>query len=143
MNELPAEFQRNLEEIDAAYRAAAGRWSGCNDETAFGKLRLNLQNLKAAQAHLLARATAGQEREDWQAAAEWLNQVERDARDAEEEARAAVNLARSGHFAEALRHARLACALEKLHHSDLVWRQLQQLIEHACASAEMTEAPSC
>src|SRR5262249_3275194 len=98
-----------LARIAEAFGRAAGSWMGCDWPTAFGKTRLNLCGLKASQALLLARATAGKEAADWHAAASWLTRIERDAREAEALARQAVKLSRAGALQRSLQVAHSAC----------------------------------
>src|SRR5262245_39103043 len=99
-------------EITSAFLDAVGKWSGCHWPTQFGSLGLNLQGLRASQAGLMARSTAGREAADWRGAARWLEQVEGAAREAREEAELAADLAIFGQFEQSLEHARRACALE-------------------------------
>jgi len=77
-------------EIERAYRQASGKWIGCDWPTEFGKTGLDLNGLKASQVLLLARATSGSERADWDAAATWLTRLEQEAGKAEDEAKQAV-----------------------------------------------------
>src|SRR5436305_13011804 len=102
--------------IRSAYLAGVGRWRGCDWPTAFGRGRLDLNGLKASQATLMARATSGAEAADWQAAARWLAEVERDVQSAAAEARVAADLAATGRLREALDHAGRACDLEAKYH---------------------------
>src|SRR5690348_12635546 len=106
------------------YVQHAGHWRGCDWPTALGVSKLDLKGLHAAQATLLAGATSGSEEADWRAAAEWLPQVERDAKQAEAKAARAAELAEAGRLTEALRPAEEACAIEGRYHADLVWRPL-------------------
>jgi hypothetical protein len=117
--------------IEQAYLSARGRWSGCDWPTHFGKTGLNLDGLKAAQALLLARATAGQEAADWRTAVTWLTQVEQEARAAEEEARQALALAQSGRLCEALAHARQAGTIAARYHRGTVWQPFREALETA------------
>src|SRR5438046_478717 len=123
--------------IAEAFRRAAGRWTGCDWHTAFGETRLNLHGLKASQALLLARATAGIEAADWHAAAGWLTLIEREARQAEALARQAVRLSREGQLQQSLQMAHNACLLESPYHSVPIWQSL-----HAAIEAALTEAGS-
>jgi hypothetical protein len=116
------------EEIDRAYRQGIGKWTGCDWQTEFGKTGLNLKGLKASQALLLARATSGSERADWRAAVAWLARIEQHTKEAEEEARQAVTLAKAGKLPEALACAQRACAVEAKYHNQLVWQPLREVI---------------
>src|SRR5579859_1206579 len=95
-------------DIVAAFQQSRGKWNHCQWPTQFGAGKLNLQGLKSSQALLMARSTAGQERADWKAATCWLEQVERDAREAEKEAELAADLAKIGQLQPALEHAQRA-----------------------------------
>lgn len=116
------------DEILQAFLGGAGRWTGCAWPTRFGSAELDLCGLTAAQARLMARATAGAEAADWRAAARWLAEVEADARQAEEAARRAAQLAAAGRFAEAAELARAACDLEGRYRPAVVWRALHDTI---------------
>jgi hypothetical protein len=114
-----------------AFLSGVGKWTGCDWPTRFGTTGLDLNGLTAAQALLMARATAGAESADWRAAARWLDEVEADARKAEEAASRAARLAADGRLVEAAEQAKLACALEGRYREERVWRQLYDaLAEH-------------
>ncbi len=119
------------EEIRPLFLKTIGKWTGCDWPTRFGKSALNLEGLKPPQAILMAKATAGVEAADWKAAAAWLVKVERDAREAEDEAGRALDLATLGQWSESLEHARKACAIESRYHSDLIWQPLCDALEKA------------
>ncbi|WP_149496517.1 hypothetical protein [Roseiconus lacunae] len=59
-------------------------WTGCDWETEFGPLKLNLQGIRSCQALLAASATRGEEAQQWRDAAKWLQKLEADARQASE-----------------------------------------------------------
>jgi hypothetical protein len=120
-------------DIARAYLQATRKWCGCDWPTRFGQTALNLEGLKAAQALLLARATAGTEAADWRSAVTWLTQTEQDARQAEEEAHTALVLAEAGRLREALEHARQAVAVEAQYHARPVWQALQEAVEATLA----------
>jgi hypothetical protein len=120
-----------IDEIARRHAAATGNWNGCDWPTVFGRARLNLQDVRAAQAILMARATAGKEAEAWWEASRWLARVEQEAQEAETEARAAAELARAGKWVEALAHARNACDIETRYHQCLVWQPLRETLELA------------
>jgi hypothetical protein len=119
------------DEIEQVYRQFVNQWSGCDWPTAFGQNGLDLNGLKASQAFLLAWATSGSERADWQAALPWLTTIEQEASEANEQARQAVALAQAGNLHEALSHAQRACVLEAKYHDQLVWQLLREAIEAA------------
>jgi hypothetical protein len=110
------------------YVQSSGKWQGCDWPTAFGANRLNLNGLRAVQAHLLSEATAGSEGADWRAAAQWLENVERDAKQVEAKTARAAELAEAGQLNEALTLVEEACAMEGRYHTDLVWQPLRQTI---------------
>lgn len=131
MNTITGEHPMSTDEIEQAHCKASFQWTGCDWLTEFGTTGLNLSGLTAARALLLARATSGREREDWQAAVTWLSQVEQDAWAAERLARKALDLARDGDLKEALSCAERACTIEANYHRRLVWRPLREAIEKA------------
>ncbi len=122
-----------LDELAAKYQRGAGKWSGCDWPTDFGPSHLDLAELKASQALLLARATGGKEAADWQLASRWLSRIEQEAQEAEVEAGIALALASTGQFREALGHARHAFALETRYHSKPVWQPFCQALETVLA----------
>jgi hypothetical protein len=123
-------------EFFAAYVQNAGKWHGCDWPTAFGASKLNLNGLRQDQATLLAGATSRSEADDWRAAADWLAQIERDAKQADAKAARAAELAEAGRLTEALRLAEEVCAIEGQYHANLVWRQLREAIATALAEQE-------
>lgn len=120
-----------ISEIISTYEQARGKWTGCHWPTQFGNRGLNLQDLKSSQAALVARSTAGRESADWKAAMHWLEQVERDAREAETQAEIAANLASHGRIEQAFEHVQRACALETNYNGTRVWEPLQKVIAAA------------
>src|SRR5262249_10858215 len=94
-HELDGEIMRR-DDILRMFLSGKGQWSGCDWPTQFGATGLNLCALTAAQALLMARATAGVESADWRAAAQWLAEVETAARQAEASASQAALLAAEG-----------------------------------------------
>jgi hypothetical protein len=123
----------SVDEVTRAFLNGVGRWAGCAWPTRFGATGLDLHGLTAAQALLLARATAGAEAADWRAAVAWLAEVEAHARRAEEAAGRAVRSAADGRWAAAEAEARLACELEGRYRSPLVWRPLSEAITASLA----------
>jgi len=122
-----------LAEIAAKYRQGVGKWTGCDWQTDFGPAHLDLAELKASQALLLARATGGKEAAVWQAASQWLSRVEQEAQEAEAEAGISMTLASTGQLREALVHAQQACAIETRYHSQPVWQPFCQELEQVLA----------
>jgi hypothetical protein len=114
--------------ITSVFLQGLGKWTGCAWPTRFGNTGINLQGLKSSQTVLLARSTAGSERAEWSAATRWLEEIERDARKAENEASLAVDLAVFGEWERALAHAQTACDLEAKYRSELVWQPLRNMI---------------
>jgi hypothetical protein len=115
-------------QITRKFRQIARSWTGCDWPIQFGKLGLNLNGLKSAQATLMAGATSGEESAEWRRAAKWLAGVEHEALQAERLARNAVDLAvrRCPHEAvEAIEHA---CHIEAKYHDHLVWRELRDAL---------------
>lgn len=93
-------MRTNLEET---VRLAQASWTGCSWGTEFGPRGLNLDGLQARQAMVAAKATRGEESQCWLQAAEWLAQVEKDAKAAAEHASLAIAPFNSGDIATALR----------------------------------------
>jgi hypothetical protein len=142
MNSLLSEASTLIKEIERAYLEARTKWTGCDWPTAWGKLLLNLNGLRASQAFLLARATAGGEAAEWRAAAGWLSRIEQDALDAETAAERAITLARFGRLQEALAHAQRAYALEATYHNSPIWQPLREAIEAASRRARANNETS-
>jgi prophage DNA circulation protein len=112
----------------SVYDRLADRWVGCDWPTDFGTRHLDLRGVTARQAALLARATSGQESDQWQDAARWLTKVEADAEAARQAARAASQEALAGQYGRALEHAQRACELEQAYHRRVVWQPLVDAI---------------
>jgi hypothetical protein len=91
---------------------ASQQWSGCDWETEFGPRGLNLRGTRSRQALLVAKATRGDEAQQWKEAAKWLAKVESDAEAAREFASRAAQAAASGDLAAASRHLAEAACLE-------------------------------
>jgi len=68
---------------------------------------------------------------EWEFAAHWLEEIESDARWAEEEAQEAVRAANDGDWGHALGHARQACSIESGHKAPRPWARLKRAIESA------------
>jgi hypothetical protein len=113
---------------ERAFLQASGKWGGCDWPVQFGKLGLNLRGLESRHADLMARATSGEESTEWRRAAKWLARIEQDARQAEDYARAAVELT-DKQLDEAVRSAEQACYLEAKYHDHLVWQPLRDLLD--------------
>jgi hypothetical protein len=68
---------------------------------------------------------------EWELAAEWLADIEWDARWAEHEGQEAVNAAEDGDWELALAHARQACSIESTFGARGPWEHLEEAIERA------------
>lgn len=68
---------------------------------------------------------------EWEFAACWLEEIESDARWAEQEAQEAVHAAEDGNWEHALGHARQACSIESGYFAPRPWVRLKQAIERA------------
>jgi hypothetical protein len=113
LTSLTAPGRGTLEDIERAYEEGAGRWTGCDWPTHFGPSGLDLNGWRADQAETVALEAAGTAvAAAWEAAAQWLAQVEQYARRAETHALAALEAARLGHWDEARQQADRAWALE-------------------------------
>jgi hypothetical protein len=135
MRGLSSENGTLVQMIKSLYHRTAGKWAGCDWPTCFGQNGLKLQDLKVSEASLLAGATAGKEAAEWREAARWLTVVEQDAKEAQDEAKAAVDMAELGDWNRALEHIRCACAIEARYHGQLVWRPLHDAVEAVCSRA--------
>jgi len=102
-----------VKEVVEAFAEAAGRWTGCDWPTRFGRSRLDLNGYTAAEAKAEAAKTTNSDvREDWLFAAAWLVSIEGFAERAEVHALHAVEAAKENDWDKAVSHARRARALE-------------------------------
>ncbi len=115
-------------QIANGFLTAAEAWKGCDWNTAFGPFGLNLDGLRSRQTRLLSEATSGEESAAWAAASQWLEQVERHAREAHKAASEAVALVENQKWALARMRINEACELESQYHTELVWAPLRDLI---------------
>jgi hypothetical protein len=143
VSSLPGSGETALGEIGQLFTAAAGRWTGCDWPTRFGRTGLDLNGCPASEAEAMAVDTVGREEaKDWEAAAGWLARIERLSEQAEAQAALAVTAANAGEWEEAVDHARRACAIEfasgrAIHRATrLTWGPLCRAIEAASALAE-------
>jgi hypothetical protein len=110
---VPEGSQAATREIADAFEEATEKWTGCDWHTVFGKAGRNLQGLTAADAAAQAvKAKGTVDEAEWQAAASWLADVEKRAREADEEAARAVVAAEAGAWDKAVRHAKRSWSLE-------------------------------
>jgi hypothetical protein len=144
IGEPPADLP-GPEDLARAYEEAARTWTGCDWPTSFGPARLDLQNWTAAAARDRAsHSPDATEKECWTAAAHWLAEVERKAKQAEGQAALAVAAAKDGKWQQATSFACRAWALEfvtgrPLRHYPPTWQRLYEVIE-AVAHREMPAA---
>lgn len=113
-----------LEELASAYMKGSWRWTGCDWQTRFGPLHLDLCGLRADQARLWSQACQGPESKAWAEAARYLDEVESDALAAEQAAGQAFRSAQQGDFAAALVMAEKAVALEAHYRPATTWSHL-------------------
>lgn len=125
-----------LDEIQQSYSQAIGKWTGCDWPTEFGQTRINLDGITAQQALLMAGATSGLEADDWLHAFDWLSQIERKAKAAQDFANRAVDLAADGKAVGAIIHVQKACMIEGEYHERLIWQPLREAIESSQAAIE-------
>jgi len=93
-----------------------------------GLLRVCKRSTRGLCAESLAR--------EWDLAAEWLADIELDARWAEHEGQEAVSAAEDGDWDQALAHARKACSIESAFGAPRgPWEHLEGAIEHAASIA--------
>ena len=148
LSSLPGSGETALGEIARFYGDAAGRWTGCDWPTRFGRTGLDLNGCPSTEAESMAVDSVGREEaKDWEAAAGWLARIERLSEQAEAQAALAVKAANAGEWEEAVEHARRACLIEfssgrPIHRATrLTWAPLRHAIEVAAAViAETTEA---
>lgn len=114
--------------IERLYADAKGRWWGCNWRVEGGPQNLNLCDMRAYHANLLAEATSGEEAAAWQHAMSFLKQVEADAHNAERHAAKAVSFVLACDFANALIEINAAVTLESQHRESVVWKRLRDEI---------------
>jgi hypothetical protein len=118
----------DLEAAERIIRRAASRWTGCNWQTEFGPLRLNLMGMRSRQASLMAEATPGEESAAWQHAAQFLLAVEADAESAATVGQNAVRLLAEGRRGEAIEQAKRAVALESKYRPSEAWQPLVECL---------------
>jgi hypothetical protein len=116
--------------ITTIYEQSKEGWIGCDWVTQFGTARLNLKDVTARQAELLARATCGHESTQWRVAAEYLARIEADALAAQHACWIAMQEVNAGRLDEALAHVERACELERPYHTVLLWEPFYRAIQH-------------
>jgi len=110
---LLATGKADVDDIVESFAEAAGKWTGCDWPTRFGKTGLDLNGITAAKAKDAAwEATTNDELEDWNEAVPWLERIENLAERAEVHAVHAVEAAKEYNWPKAVSHARWARALE-------------------------------
>lgn len=128
-----------LDEIVRAHEVATGSWKGCDWPAIFGPSGLAIGGWTAEQAREYTRRVRPEDRQDWEEATRWLEQVEKRAVEAEREAALAVEAARSGAWPEAAEHAHRAWALEfttgrPFRRQPATWQRLYELLREASHS---------
>ena len=68
---------------------------------------------------------------EWEFVSAWLEEIESDARWADQEAKDAVRSAEDGDWEQAVAHAGQACQIESGYANSRPWRRLKQVIENA------------
>lgn len=117
---MPTQDAIAMSEIESYYAAATGRWTGCHWPTDHGPSDLNLDEVTPAQ----AREQAAKSRslaDDWESAAEWLEQCAADAAEAEQYAAEAIQAARRGDFESAMDLANKAVRVETEYGDSPTW----------------------
>ncbi|QDV66447.1 hypothetical protein Poly24_01330 [Rosistilla carotiformis] len=117
--------------IDAAYEMGRNRWRGCDWNTSFGSMGLDLNGMKPHQTRWLAGATSGEEAKHWEQAAEWLDRVARDAQQAEAAAAEAAAAWQADERTLALEKIRAAVALEARYRNPFIWKPLLNAITNS------------
>lgn len=116
--------------------ATCGRWAGCEWVTSYGPKKLNLHGLRSRQAWRLSDYTSDEESICWARAAEYLEQVERDAAEAEKAAKLAVSLLIHGCESQALEAIDSAVTIEAGYREPVVWRPLHDAVRAQIARRE-------
>jgi hypothetical protein len=119
-DDVTADEESNL--VDVALHLRLGRGVVCLGEGRDGGLVCGSPAVRFC-AEVLAR--------EWEFAAYWLEEIESDARWAEEEAQEAVRAAEDGDWGHALGHARQACSIESGYEDPRPWARLKRAIERA------------
>jgi hypothetical protein len=139
----------DFDAIRQAFQEGSGTWTGCDWPTRFGKGGLDLNGWSARQAEIMARETRGLPvGDDWQAAVEYLAQIERQAEQAENEAVAAVAAAERRDWPTAIDRARRAWLIEvgtgrlRWHGFPFSWQPLRQAVEAAAKAQDAVSAAS-
>lgn len=109
--------------VDMALHLRLGREVVCLGESRDDGLRVCGSPAVRFCAQILAR--------EWEFAALWLEEIESDARWAEEEAQEAVRAAEDGDWGHALGHVRQACLIESGYDAPRPWTRLKRAIERA------------
>jgi hypothetical protein len=109
---LPGHDRPDMAEVTRLYEEAAGTWGSCDWPTSFGSAGLNLEGWTADEAEARAVEAGPHDRQVWEEAARWLEEVERRAHEAEAEAVLALESAGAGRWQEAAKHAARAWSLE-------------------------------
>jgi hypothetical protein len=134
---LAGRDQSEMNDIARVFAEVTQTWIGCDWHTVFGQTGRNLQGWTAAEAAAQAvTATGTVDKAEWQAAASWLEEVERRARQAEEQAAQAVAAANAGAWEEAVLHALRAWWSEfntgrPFRHSPPAWKRFYQVVAAA------------
>lgn len=109
--------------VDMALHLRLGRGVVCLGAGADGGLRV----CGGPAFHFCAEVLAS----EWEFAACWLEEIESDARWAEQEAQGAVRAAEDADWGPALGHARQACLIESGYDDPRPWTRLEREIERA------------
>jgi hypothetical protein len=138
----PAEIPSG-EHVFRTYKDAVGTWTGCDWPTGFAGL--DLKGISASEAETLAVENIGTAEVDaWAAAARWLRDVEKRARQAEREAALAVAAVNATAWQEAVAHARRAWALEfhtgrPLRHAKPTWERFFWAVKAAAKKNNLSD----
>ncbi len=118
-------------DLAEALRVAQAAWSGCDWETEFGVSRINLCGLRSQQVRLAAQATRGAEASCWQEAFHYLETVEREARQAAELARRAIEKWNLGDRESARKFLDEAIALEAQYRPPIAYANLSEVMKRS------------
>lgn len=119
----------SLDRLKQALHAAQRSWSGCDWNTDYGSGGINLRGLSSRQASLAAKATRGEESDNWRSACEYLHLVERDAHQAAGLASDAVEAWRLGDSRAAMALLEEAISLEARYREPIAYPELRTLMQ--------------
>ena len=119
-------IDERLVQVHEVFHRISKCWTGCHWPTEFGPLKLQLQNIRAYQALMLANATCGEEANQWNAASKWLIDTERAANCALQAGELAVACLSCGRWQQAWSAIEIACSIQIGYLPGGVWLELRE-----------------